>query len=192
MLKILSLLLLLACPSQAQQGTLFLSGGDIIGPNVVDIGAMLPPADPGNTRVEITTDIGWQNEWCFETGEPGFYSVDLNPVNGWSLDLGWDQNAITLMSGRAASPHLSVQSLGAWFDGTLDWQGSSSFCGSVSAVAPTRSVTFTTNLLGLGQPLLLRMRSGAYGPVVMYQSSPQMWNLVRNTWGASVQYRYLP
>lgn len=187
-----ALVCLVSGPALAQSGTLFLSGGDIIGPNVVDIGAMLPPPDDGLTRLEITVDIGWQNEWCFETGTPGYYSADLNPVNGWSLDVGWPAGEIRLMNGRAVSPHLSVVTqTGARFDGTLDWQGPSSFCNAVSSQAATRSVTFSTNLLGVG-PLLLRTRSGANGPVFLYTSGANLWNRARNTWGAAVGYRYIP
>lgn len=190
---ILALLAFVSGPALTQQGTLFLSGGDIIGPNVVNIGAMIPPQEHGETRLEVTVDIGWQNEWCFETGTPGFYSADLNPVNGWSLDIGWASGELRLMNGRAISPHLSVVTQdGARFDGVLDYAGPSSFCSSVSASAHTQTVVFTTNLLSLGQPLLLRTRSGANGPVFLYSSGAQMWNLTRNTWGAAVQWRYLP
>ena len=193
MIRELLLVALLAHVSVAQSGTLFLSGGDVLGPNVVDIGAMIPPPDDGLTRLEITVDIGWQNEWCFETGTPGYYSADLNPVNGWSLDLGWPAGEIRLMNGRAVAPHLSVVTQdGARFDGVLDYTGPSAFCGAVSATAVQQTTEIPVAALQIGMPLLLRTRSGANGPVFLYQSSAQMWNRVRNTWGAAVAYRYLP
>lgn len=192
MIKAFIAVLALTLTSFAQNGTVYLQGGSRLGYPVQNLSALLPPADPGKTAIELTFDTRFHNAIFTEVTGPGYYDTLYVPGCQWDLRLGHSNpTPITMFAGFGPSVYLSYRETDA-FDGVVDWRGPTVHWGDSWYQTPIQTVVIQlADIQASGQDLWFNATM-SYGSITSHgMANYAMPHYLRNHFYASVGFRYL-